>query len=270
MKNILRQTAHKLGIRKTEAAQIIASLVKRQWFDIYINGLNDDERYLLRLKLRQLEMGIPLAYVTKCVQFRDYELRVWPGVFIPRFETEYFIDMIEQQIDVTPDHILEIGTGTGALSIALSGIYSAARITATDISRQAMVCASANIGTYNLQDKINLVQCSLFEAISGKYQLIVSNPPYVPCHRLASLPDLVKQYEPIRALAGGPDGLTFISNILNQGMKHLTKNGLIGLEVDDGHEPVLRAFLDKNNFSTYLFQRDQFSRYRYLFVKKTL
>ncbi|GAH51102.1 unnamed protein product, partial [marine sediment metagenome] len=108
MREIVARVVKELAVSRGEAELIVASLLEKPRFEIYLNDSIDQEsRQFLRAKLMQLKNGMPLEYVTKRMHFMDYSLRIYPGVFIPRFETEYFIELIEKLIDFVPEQILD-------------------------------------------------------------------------------------------------------------------------------------------------------------------
>lgn len=266
MREIIACVRHELGVSRSEAELIIATLLDRPRFGIYYNpSLSTAEKMVLRLRLKQLKHGVPLEYLTGKVTFRDRTLKIIPGVFIPRLETEYFVELIHGLVVRSPRRILEIGTGCGAIAIALGDLFPEAEIVATDVSPSALTNAAENIDRLGLRERIQLIQTSLFDGLTGRYDLIVSNPPYIPEERLSSLPSSVREFEPIRALNGGPGGLCVIKAILREGPSRLTEGGLIGLEIDEDSPVLLQEFLrDFNRQSS--FHSDLFGRTRYLFV----
>jgi release factor glutamine methyltransferase len=249
MREIVDQVVKELAVSRGEAELIVASLLEKPRFEIYLNDSIDQEsRQFLRAKLMQLKNGMPLEYVTKRMHFMDYSLRILPGVFIPRFETEYFIELIEKLIDFVPEQILDIGTGTGAISIALAHLYPDVHIVATDISDKAIRCARENIKEYGLTDRIHLLQCSICNGVNTRFDLIISNPPYIPSSRLHSVPKSVRDFEPMLAIDGGQDGIQFIKLIIEQTAPYLNPGGIVALEIDE--DTVIT----------------QFGKYRYLFI----
>ena len=178
MREIVEQVIKELTVSRGEAELIVAALLEKPRFGIYLNdSVDQDTRKLLHARLMQLKTGMPLEYVTTKMQFMDYSLHFYPGVFIPRFETEYFIELIEKLVNLVPDRILDIGTGTSAISIALAHLYPDAQIFATDISDIAIRCARENIKEYGLSDRIHLTQCNICDGVNTKFDLIISNPP---------------------------------------------------------------------------------------------
>lgn len=269
MREIVEQVVKELAVSRGEAELIVASLLEKPRFEIYLNDSIDQEsRQFLRAKLMQLKNGMPLEYVTKRMHFMDYSLRILPGVFIPRFETEYFIELIEKLIDFVPEQILDIGTGTGAISIALAHLYPDVHIVATDISDKAIRCARENIKEYGLTDRIHLLQCSICNGVNTRFDLIISNPPYIPSSRLHSLPKSVRDFEPMLAIDGGQDGIQFIKLIIQQTAAYQNPGGIIALEIDEDTVITIKGFLQTNGCDQFSFRRDQFGKYRYLFIGK--
>lgn len=267
MKEIVARVVKELAVSKGEAELIVASLLEKPRFEIYLNDFIDQEsRQFLRAKLVQLKNGMPLEYVTKRMHFMDYSLRIFPGVFIPRFETEYFIELIEKLIDFVPEQILDIGTGTGAISIALAHLYPDVHIVATDISDKAIRCARENIKEYGLTDRIHLLQCSICNGVNTRFDLIISNPPYIPSSRLHSLPESVRDFEPMLAIDGGQDGIQFIKQIIQQTAAYQNPGGIIALEIDEDTVITIKGFLQTCGYDQFSFRRDQFGKYRYLFI----
>lgn len=266
MREIIASVRHELGVSRSEAELIIATLLDRPRFEIYYNSsLSAAEATMLRLRLKQLKRGVPLEYLTGKVAFRDRTLKIMPGVFIPRLETEYFIELIRDLVVRSPRRILEIGTGCGAIAIALGDLFPEAEIVATDVSPIALVNAAENIDRFGLRERIHLVQASLFDGLNGRFDLIVSNPPYIPEERLSALPISVREFEPIRALNGGPGGLRVIKAILRGSSSRLAQGGLVGLEIDEDSPALLREFL--RTFGHQIsFRSDLFGRTRYLFI----
>lgn len=267
MREIVEQVVKELAVSRGEAELIVASLLEKPRFEIYLNDSIDQEsRQFLRAKLMQLKNGMPLEYVTKRMQFMNYSLRILPGVFIPRFETEYFIELIEKLVDFVPEQILDIGTGTGAISIALAHLYPDVHIVATDISDKAIRCARENIKEYGLTDRIQLLQCSICNGVNTRFDLIISNPPYIPSSRLHSLPKSVRDFEPMLAIDGGQDGIQFIKLIIEQTAPYLNPGGIVALEIDEDTVVTIKEFLQTNGCDQFSFRRDQFGKYRYLFI----
>jgi len=167
--------------------------------------------------------GEPVAYLLGSQGFRDFELRVSPAVLIPRPETELLVETVLERLD-PEQRVLELGTGSGAIAIALAR-DSRAHVTAADISRAALEIAMAN--AESLGAAIRWIESDWFTAITDRYHVIVSNPPYVAAGD-AHLEAL--RYEPALALVSGPEGLDALRHIIDRAPGHLEPDGWLVLE----------------------------------------
>ncbi len=270
MREVIRRVSKEFGISRDEAELVVASLLEQPRFHIYLNGTIDTAtQKTLERKLAQLKEDMPIEYVTKRTRFREYELHIEPGVFIPRLETEYFIDLIAQCSKEPPCTILEIGTGSGAIAIALAHIFPTAFIVATDISETALTCAHTNIRNHGLDTRITLMRGDMFDALSGQFDMIISNPPYIPHSRLPALPRSVRNFEPLSSLDGGKNGIQFITKLIERGGDFLTHNGSMAIEIDEEQVDILHELLSKTLSMPFSFHKDLFNRFRYLLIGNT-
>lgn len=197
----------------------------------------------------------PVAYLTGHKEFWSLDFEVNPTVLIPRPESELLVEESLRWISqwtrpVTP---VELGTGSGAVAVSLVkslAIEKPVNFLATDISWTALRTAAQNAGRHGLSDSIDWVQGNWLEPFSHKRRwidLLVSNPPYISEMELFHLPATVKEYEPIRALLGGRDGLEAIRMIFGQAAQHLKKGGRLVLEIGEtqGHEVLEMASAHK-------------------------
>lgn len=176
-----------------------------------------DEQRFRRLIQRRLS-GVPLAYIVRRKEFWSLPLRVQPGVFIPRPETELLVEKtldLAVRKDVT---IVDIGTGSGDIALALAGELPKARIIATDVSVQALRVARLNAQDHGVEN-VTFVRGNLFSALDGlglegKCEFMVCNPPYVSASDWESLPGEIRDHEPRRAFLGGKTGLDFIRRLV--------------------------------------------------------
>lgn len=175
--------------------------------------------------------------------FLDFELRVWPGVFVPRPETEELAERAVAFLRALPPspRALDLGTGTGALAIALARARADARVVAVDVSPRAVACARRNVRRLGLEGQVEVHQSDWFSGVSGRFDLLVSNPPYVAWGERSRLEPEVRCYEPRRALDGGEDGLATVRTILAGSPEHIVPGGRVVLEIGHGQgEEVLR------------------------------
>ena len=179
---------------------------------------------------KRRKKGEPVAYITGEKEFYSLPFKVSCDTLIPRPETELLVDEILHR---KPQHLLDIGTGTGNIAISVKYHFRSCFITVTDISENILEIARDNawsiLGTHDIQ----FIKSDFFGNLKGeKYDIIVSNPPYIVRERLAELQAEVRDWEPLGALDGGVDGLDAYRGILKVGWKYLMERGAVILEVD--------------------------------------
>lgn len=167
----------------------------------------------------------PVAYITGTKEFWSLPIKVTPDVLIPRPETEA---VVEAALKVFRSTILDLCTGSGCIAAALAKELPHAQLTVSDISAKAMVVAKENLKFAG--DRVTLIQSDLFQNIEGKFDMIVSNPPYVASTEWETLPPEIKNYETRLALDGGPAGLDFIRRIRQDATRFLKPDGWLILE----------------------------------------
>ncbi len=189
---------------------------------------NQQETELFQSYLLQRKEEIPVAYILGYKEFWSMPFKVTPDVLIPRPETELLVEQVlEATSHLSKPKILELGTGSGAIAIALGKELPKANITATDLSEPALRIATEN--AHNLRiDNIHFLQSDWFVNIEGMFDVIVSNPPYIENED----PHLTKEirHEPKQALVSGKDGLDAIKIIINAATDHLNKDGMLFIE----------------------------------------
>lgn len=221
--------------------------------------------------LEQRRKGVPLQLITGTAMFMDFAVKIEPGVFIPRPETEELCQHIFAELAREPETILELGTGSGIIAIALARRYPGARITATDLSPAALSLATRNARDLGVEKRINFKQGDLFnfqgaDELRGSVDLLLSNPPYVPTSHIEGLQPEVKDYDPALALDGGEDGFRMVRRILDDAPSYLAPEGLAALEID----PTLDAPLEEYRSKSDLWMKtgvDFAGNLRFLFVR---
>jgi release factor glutamine methyltransferase len=267
MRELIETVSRELSADSSEAGQIIAAILMRRPHELYlVNEVSNDDRMAVLSGVGNLKRGMPLEYVTGNVQFREHCLRIDSGVFIPRAETEYLVELIQKRMRKDPDKILEIGTGCGAISIGLSSIYPNASVIATDISSRAIDNAIKNVRDRGLEHRIGLIRCDTYNGIGGIFNLIVSNPPYIPRSRIDQLPKSVREYEPLLALDGGYNGAEYTQKLILEGRDFLLSDGVMALEIDEEAIEILSGFLENENIGPFSFVKDLYGQDRYLFI----
>lgn len=184
----------------------------------------------------------PVAYILGRREFWGLEFEVTPEVLIPRPETEL---IVEEAISVASRtltrRIIDVGTGSGCLAVALAVEFPAARVFATDISPGALEVAARNADRHKVAGRVTFVQSDLLAGVDGPAQLVVSNPPYVPENDRRALQPEVGRYEPATALYAGADGLTVIRRLLALAPRCLAQDGRLVIEFGFGQDAPLRA-----------------------------
>lgn len=191
--------------------------------------------------LSRREQREPIAYLTGSKEFFGLEFEVNPSVLIPRPETELLVEAALQLAQGrSPLSIVDVGTGSGCIAVALARHLPAARIGAVDISPRALTVARRNTQRHGVAGRVILVQADLLQPVAGPFDLIVSNPPYVSHSELAAgdMQPEVALYEPRLALDGGKEGLAVISRLLSQATTKLKPGGWVLVEIGAAQGPA--------------------------------
>ena len=183
----------------------------------------------------------PIAYILKRKEFFSKNFYVNKNTLIPRPDTELLVEKILKVYKKKAPYILDIGTGSGCIILSLLQNLENSRGVGIDISKKALDLAKKNAQKMKLNKKCNFIHRSI-EKISGyKFDLIVSNPPYIPRHQIKNLSKDIKQYEPRNALDGGNDGLDVIKKVIYKSTTILKKNGLLAIEIgNEQYKKVLQ------------------------------
>lgn len=200
--------------------------------------LTPEERGSYRSLIERRAAGEPLQYLTGEMPFRHIVLRVHPGVFIPRPETEILVDVgLESLKGAESPVVLDLCAGSGAVAASVAHEVPASRVYASEIVPETAEAARINIERLGLTDRAQVFLGDLFEPLPrellGTVDLVLSNPPYVPSGDIPELPDEVRGFEPLVALDGGPDGLDVARRIMAEAPKWLRDGGTLAMELDE-------------------------------------
>jgi release factor glutamine methyltransferase len=224
------------------------------------------EKYSSNLNevLQKIDEGYPVQYLIGNVEFLNTIIDVDERVLIPRFETE---NLVAKTIDYANKlfskklKIIDLGTGSGCIAICLAKNLDAT-VTAIDISSNALELARLNAQKNNVD--IKFVCQDIVTSLKEKYDIIISNPPYIKENGFVS--DSVKKYEPNIALYAKDDGIYYYKKILENHLSNLNKPGLIAFEIGDDEEGILKDYLKKYPSIKYQFESDLAGLTRYLFI----
>ena len=198
--------------------------------------------------IQRLIKNEPLQYITGTIEFYGLELMITPAVFIPRPETERVVDIALQILKtVISPKILDVGTGSGCIAIALANELPEASVTGIDIDPNMLKLAQKNADLHKINNIIFKQMDIQKEIPKESYNLIVSNPPYIPLNEISDLEKNIKDFEPHIALTDGADGLTFYRRLASVASKILHSNGYLIMEVGQGNHPQKALKLFKNN-----------------------
>ena len=195
---------------------------------------------LLAARIQQRQ---PLAYLLNSAWFAGLEFFVDKRVLVPRSPiAELILDSFSSWLEPSEVHsVLDLCTGSGCIAIACAYAFPEARVVASDISRDALAVATVNTDHHQLTERLTLVESDVFQNITGRFDLIVSNPPYVDSHEMAHLPDEFR-CEPAVGLAAGDDGLTIVDSILSASQRHLSPRGVLVVEVGSSALALRRKY----------------------------
>lgn len=198
--------------------------------------------------IEQKKVGKPVSYITGETDFCSLTLRSDERALAPRPETEELVEFCCKLFEKGADPaILDLCTGSGCIALALAAKFPRAQVTAVDISAQALSLATENARITKLQEKVKFLQSNLFEQVSGRFDLIVSNPPYIPTAQLTGLSAEVQQ-EPRLALDGGEDGLVVIRQIVQLAGDYLNPRGVLAMEIGIAEAEAVCALFDANQW----------------------
>ena len=202
----------------------------------------------------------PLQYIVGSTSFCGLEMALNTQVLIPRPETELLAERAWKFLQgcPAPAFSLDLGTGSGCLAIALASHVPAAEIHAADVSREALEVAQRNARTHALSERIRWHQGDFLAAVPAgmQFDLIVSNPPYIPTARIATLEPEVREHEPRGALDGGTDGLDFYRRLAAQGRSFLRPGGRVMVELDDDGAEATRAIFLREHWTIEAVEKD--------------
>lgn len=221
--------------------------------------LSEEEENLFLKLINERLNNRPIAYIVGNREFMGLDFYVQEGVLIPRPDTEILVEeVIEIGNNKGEIEILDIGTGSGAITVSLAKYLDNANLTSVDISDIALEVGKKNAISNNVDNKIEFIKSNLFTEIDKdkKFDVIVSNPPYIRKKDVENLESQVKDFEPYTALEGGEDGLDFYRKITQQAKLYLKENGVLAYEVGHDQSEDVSKLMKINGYTNIYIKKD--------------
>lgn len=204
--------------------------------------------------------GRPIAYIVNNREFMGLDFYVEEGVLIPRPDTEPLVEEVIELVKGKENlKIVDIGTGSGAITVSLAKYIKDCQVYSLDISDKALSIGLKNAISNEVEDKINFIKSNIFSGIEDKgleLDVIVSNPPYIRRADIETLHTQVKDYEPYIALEGGEDGLNFYRDITRESVKYLKDKGILAFEVGHDQAEDVSEILKHNGYTNIYTKKD--------------
>jgi release factor glutamine methyltransferase len=280
---------------------LLAHLLKLPRMKLYLNferALTPAETDGLREFIKRRGQREPLQHITGSTSFCGLEIAVNRHALIPRPETELLAELGWQflsTLNSQPSTALDFGTGTGCIAIALAAKCPSAKVVATDVSPDALALAKQNAGRHNAAERVEFLQSNGFAALQNEseggaprrpdspkeewgsrssplrkmeFDLIISNPPYIPSAEIATLQPEVRDFDPRAALDGGADGLDFYRKLAMESKPFLKPGGKIMLEFGDGQADAIRKIFETEKWIVEAVREDYSQRERFLIARR--
>jgi release factor glutamine methyltransferase len=259
LEKLIREARDRLEVAKVENAAFDARLLVEHFTgttrtDAVVRPereITEDAVERVRAALARRLSGEPVHRILGRREFYGLELGLSPTTLEPRPDTEILVDRIAPLLKRMPPpvRILDLGTGTGAIALALLSVVPEAMAVGADVAPEAVETAVANAARNGFSERFEGVVSDWFSAINGKFHAIVSNPPYIEAQELASLPQEVRLFDPQKALDGGHDGLDAYRVIAKDAGSFLERDGLIGVETGFRQHSEVTAVFGRAGFA---------------------
>lgn len=274
---VLQKTTDFLTAKGVESARLNAELLvghalglkRMQLYLQFERVLAEVDLEKIRPMVKRRSQREPLQYIIGDTEWAGLRLKVDRRALIPRHETELLIDLIGERTTVAPLRILDLGTGSGAIALALIQRYENAVVTAVDASADALALAAENATALGLADRVTFVRSSWYDALTPgeSYDLIVSNPPYLTDEETAAAEPEVRAYEPACALTSADRGLADLRTIIAGAPTFLNAGGLLCLETGIAQHAELERMFVSAGLIAVESLRDLTDRDRFMFAR---
>ena len=258
---------------RLDAEILLCSVLKCQRITLYVHfdqPLEEHELAQYRGYVARRAAAEPLAYILGSRAFMKYDFKVTPDVLVPRPETELLVECAAKLAgNIEAPEVLDIGTGSGAIIVSLLDMLPNAKGTAVDVSPGALKVAQANAEQIGVAQRLKFVRSDLYAALpqDSKFDVIISNPPYIPSADIAGLAADVRR-EPRLALDGGADGLNFYRRIISGAPKFLKPNGFLAFEIGINQGEDVAALCRQTGFAVTAVRHDYAGIDRMVFAAK--
>jgi release factor glutamine methyltransferase len=236
------------GSRRLEIDRLLAHVLDLRPHDLYLDPareVSDDEAGRFQSLWFTRLRGAPLQHLLGQVEFMSLPFRVAPGVFIPRPETECLLERVIERVPAGPSRWVDVGTGAGVVAVSLAFHCPGSQVIAVDTSPAALHLARNNAVNNGVGERVCFVRGDSLETLQASHWAdgVVCNTPYVSSAEMKELPAEVRDYDPVSALHGGPDGLDLVRRLIDTSPAILAPGGMLALEIGEGQgEAVLSMF----------------------------
>lgn len=271
---IIRRTTEFFEKRGVESARLNAELLighalglkRMQLYLQFERPLAEAELEAIRPLVKRRGNREPLQHILGHCEFAGLKLKVDRRALIPRPETEHLVELVATRLAAPPASILDLGTGSGALALALAANYPAARVTAVDRSPEALALAGENATATGLAERVRLLASDWFSAIGPeeKFELVVANPPYLTEQEANEAAPEVRDHEPHSSLVAAEEGCADLERILRGARAHLAESGLLACETGIAQHGRLQPFAAGCGYARTESLKDLTGRDRYL------
>ena len=252
---------------RLNAEHLLGHALKRKRMELYLEferALTEAELAPLRGLVKRRGQGEPLQHLLGTVEFSGKMFVCDKRALVPRPETEQLIELLYSKIENRESRILDVGTGSGVIALSLAAKFPDAKVTATDVSDDALALARENAERLGLTSRVEFLRGDLLISVSHVYDLIVANLPYVAEADRGTLPREVL-HDPEIALFGGERGDEIVRKLIEAAPSHLAPGGLLALEVGAGQADDLAALMAEKNYHDIKTERDYAGVIRFLF-----
>ena len=273
---IIKKTTDFLAAKGVENPRLTAELLvghglglkRMQLYLQFERPLTPADLEVIRPLVRRRGQREPLQYIVGETEFFGLKLKTDRRALIPRPETEYLLEVLVGRLSA-PATILDLGTGSGAIALALAKQFPSAAVTAVDNSPAALALAAENQASNGLEGRVTWMESNWFDAIETKstFDLIVANPPYLSAEETAEASPEVREHEPASALTSeGAGGMADLEKIISGAPRFLLPGGLLALETGISHHRLLRELAERCGLGTFESVQDLTGRDRFVFI----